>query len=246
MANKKLDELIQTHVARWLRQTLRLVRCDPSTGLPQAVCSGFLVTRGARHVLVSAGHGLGKGAWFLETGMVVPNARESILVPLRGVWQLEEIKSGEPMGSPNIDLAWVDVDVEKLRDELKNEPRLKGLSWDLPTYVGPLDGVPSKSAGYGFAAWNRVEIHKHDDDAVLVREHSFEFDMAYEGDELDSQHYRFKLARKHQGHRYYRGSSGAPIADGTGQYVSLVVGGDEATNIIWGLPLVRYREVMGL
>lgn len=242
---KVFQRLQKEFVEARLAHTLSLVRCE-SDLLPKAACSGFLVSRGMRHVVVSAGHSLRKGQWFLETGLLVPDARESVLIPLPEVWQIRETvaSTGDTDETRTIDLAWAELDVERVRARLLDEPRLAGRKHDLPTYHGPLDGVPTAAAGYGFAAWNRVQFHVAM--ATLVREPSYEFDMEYAGIEPETGLYQFKLARKHQGHPYYKGASGAPIADGTGRIVSLVLGGDGEADIIRGLPLARYSAVMGL
>lgn len=58
--------------------------------------------------------------------------------------------------------------------------------------------------------------------------------------------YVFKLARLHQGHPYYQGASGAPIAGPDGTIVSMVLQGCEKTNEIYGLPLAQYTRLLQL
>ena len=95
---------------------------------------------------------------------------------------------------------------------------------------------------YGFAASNRMEYHPAA--SILLREPSYELYMDYAG--LDANGlYVFKLARDHQGHGYYEGASGAPIADGTVQIVSMVIAGSQEEGTILGLPLASYHTVIG-
>jgi len=68
--------------------------------------------------------------------------------------------------------------------------------------------------------------------------------MEYFG-EKDEGVYRFRLSGQHKGHKIYRGSSGAPIVDYSGEIVSIVVGGCERDNEIYGVPINKYEHIIG-
>lgn len=70
--------------------------------------------------------------------------------------------------------------------------------------------------------------------------------MCYVGSRTQGGLYEFRLARPHQGRKYYKGSSGAPIADEEGLIVALVVGGEPDKDLIYGVPLARYHSVFDL
>ena len=80
----------------------------------------------------------------------------------------------------------------------------------------------------------------------LVAEGSFEIGMRYRSTRSKDDVYEFELDRPHQGHEYYYGASGSPIADETGQIVSLLLGGDPQENLLFGVPLARFNSVLGL
>ena len=80
---------------------------------------------------------------------------------------------------------------------------------------------------------------------LVERSASYETCMAYTGSNPDGR-YVFKLARAHQGHEYYRGASGAPIVSPEGVIVSMVLGGCEKKNEIYGLPLAKYTPLLNL
>jgi hypothetical protein len=69
--------------------------------------------------------------------------------------------------------------------------------------------------------------------------------MTFEGTRRSGA-YEFRLARKHQGHKYYKGASGAPIADEEGRIVALVLRGDPVRNLIIGAPIARYEGLLPL
>ena len=64
--------------------------------------------------------------------------------------------------------------------------------------------------------------------------------MRYSETDADTGLYKFELARKHQGHSYYKGASGAPIADPEGRIISMLVCGDEDEVFLYGVPLRKH------
>jgi hypothetical protein len=143
----------------------------------------------------------------------------------------------------NVDLAWALLDVDKVRTQMRNDPAIEGRTLSLPIYTGPLDQVPEQNGYYGFAAPNRVELHGT---GYMYSEASFEIGMVYRGCRTEDGLYEFELARTHQGQDFYSGASGAPIANEEGTIVSLLLSGDPARNVMWGVPLARYSQVLNI
>jgi len=79
----------------------------------------------------------------------------------------------------------------------------------------------------------------------LERRPAYEIGMEFSGEHPSEAAYVFKLARPHQGHDYYEGASGAPIADPTGKIVSVVLGGNPDANVIYGAKLANYAGLIG-
>jgi hypothetical protein len=76
----------------------------------------------------------------------------------------------------------------------------------------------------------------------LIREFACEVGMSLRARDPLTGVLTFDLARKHQGHKYYRGASGAPIADSAGHIVALLLGGDSVSDVLWGVELARFRS----
>jgi hypothetical protein len=57
-------------------------------------------------------------------------------------------------------------------------------------------------------------------------------------------YYIFKLPTKHPGHKYFKGTSGAPILNEEGELVSLVCGGDVDNDHIIGLNLKKMKSII--
>jgi hypothetical protein len=225
-------------VRHMLSMTLRLVRLSGSNE-PRAIASGFLTRVGTKYRVVSAGHAIGASqGWTIETLPV--SARETLMLTVEGVQTVTTIQPNCQIGS--LDISWADIDPQAIEEQLKNDPRRPTQPVELPLYVGPLDGQPSEGTSYGFAAWNRVEYHP--DREAIHRDASFELHLAFEGIDPSGGLYRFRIARRHQGDEYYRGASGAPIADSEGRFISMLVCGDAAQNALYGVPLARHAPAL--
>jgi hypothetical protein len=208
--------------------TVSLVRLDPSSLLPvflsdpnggHLLASGVIWADSNRLLLLCAGHTLEAGTWGLETGALDLKQRRTLVLKLA------------PAMLEGQDFGWVDL--KSVLGSIPAEARPS----TLPAYRGSI-GQPKAGEDYGFAAANRVELVKGCETADLHRDPGFEFGMRFDGRHSDGR-YVFKLAKKHQGDDYYFGSSGAPIADRSGAIVSLVSGGSEEADVIYGVPLAE-------
>ncbi len=134
------------------------------------------------------------------------------------------------------DIAWatLDVDFDVLRADSKAASRR------LPIYRGPLDALPTAEEIYTFAALNRDEWHLQAQ--AIVRETAYEAWMTYEGEDVGG--LRFRLARNHQGHNYYYGASGAPVADRTGAIVGVLTGPGREKDELLVASLARFIHAM--
>ncbi len=229
-----------------LELTVDLVRLDSQERPLCGFCSGFLIERSSKIYVLSAGHGLRRGNWYLQTHIADHTAAKSVLIPMNGVFTLTSIRL--PLEDDgvirSIDFAWCEVPFAPLAREMKAKPYLiEGKPF--LRYTGQLDTNPLADAPYTYAAHNRVQYG----DAFrsyLDQEASYETCMEYDGTEEERGLYRFKLARKHQGHAYYKGASGSPIFAPEGTVVSLLLRGDTSSDILYGLPLSQYQACVGL
>jgi hypothetical protein len=225
----------QAFVEHMLRYTVRLVRNPTTPGAEGGIGSGVLLQRPAGLVLLTAGHNFDRpGAWTLETDIVV--GRQTLMLPIPNPQRLLQVdlETGE---SSNVDVAWARLGPRRLQ----GAPEPKGEPIALNVYLGPIDGVPSAEHDYGFATYSRVELHESV--STLLRDPAWEVEMTYEGVSQTGLH-EFRLAGPHKGHDYYEGASGAPIADETGQIVSILVSGVEEENIVYGFPIHTVAELI--
>ena len=227
-----------------LHLTCRLVRMDEGYH-PVGIASGFIVERAGALLVLSAGHALREGRWCLETDVSFPSAYETVCIPLNGVLSFATL-SLPTLEIHELDFAYARLDIEMLRNEAKNNERLRGKDISFLTYRGPMfdepvGGKPRYSYASGKGATWEDESRK-----VLLRERTGEFGMTYEGRSQEGDLYCFSLPDAHKGHRYYCGASGSPIADQDGKVVSLLLKGDESANKLYGLPLKDYTHLLDL
>ena len=225
----------QAFVEHMLRYTVRLVRNPTTLEAESGIGSGVLLDRPAGLVLVTAGHNFDRpGLWTLETRIEV--AEQTLMLSIPNPQRLAQVdlETGE---SSDLDVAWARLNLEVLR----GAPELKGKTLALDVYRGPIDGTPSADHYYGFASYSQAELHSNLN--RLVRDAAWELGMTYEGTTETGLH-EFRLSGPHKGHKYYEGASGAPIADETGQIVSILVSGVKENDVLYGFPIHRVAELI--
>ena len=201
--------------------------------------SGFVVPWRNEYRLITARHVLAKGDWAVEamlpSRLVNPvteqsvrsipyDERKTLLLKLR-----PDTRSFE--ADPH-DIAFGLFDFD--RESLKSAEEI------LPLYQGPLDRHPTTDEPYAFAAANRDEHHI--EMRAVVRCVTREAYMRYLS--TDDRGLRFSLARHHQGDTYYRGASGAPIADPSGAIVAIVAGPGDGPDELRGAGVARFVQTM--
>jgi hypothetical protein len=251
-SDKEIRKGIDAFIRRMLDLTVHLVRIEG--GRPASAGSGFIYERDGRHTLFSVLHSFQPDkndpndirfdGWHLETGLVVDN--HSLLLTLPPIEFVTEltIGVGGKVDARDVDFVWGHLDVAELREKAPAEARLKGKHLTLPVYRGRIDHEPDAIHGYGFASFSKTTLVLGRN-AMLVRDPVYEVAMTFDG--YDARGLcRFKLDGEHKGDVTYHGSSGSPIADDEKNIVALVQGGDQATGIIFGVPLHRYARVIDI
>ena len=235
---ESMDEAaaMQAFVEHMLTYTIRLVRAKPNEW-PFGIASGFVIPVAGRYRIVSAGHAIAAASnWVMET--VPESETETLMLIIKAVHSVAKIPRRDKTNS--LDLAWADLNPEELKEQLAKAPKKPRTDLELPTYIAPLDAVPDPETAYGFAAWNNVEAHPMI--STLRRESRYEFAMRFVGIHPKNKLYLFEPAREFQGHEYYEGASGAPIADPNGLIISMLVGGDRDEKYLWGVPLAKHAK----
>jgi hypothetical protein len=249
--SQEVQENIRAHLAHLLGYVVNLVRGKRGRPLtePAGLASGFVVKKDDRYFLLSAGHAVNKHQWYWEMNVDLSDQRCCLCLPVGPFTLLKRFSLSEDGSSVTakrkIDVGWCELDIKKLTKQFTADPRLTGKTLEIPAYHGPLDERPVANAElYSFAAWNRgllIPVGV----LLLERSPSFEVGMRFVRENKHGK-YVFKLGRSHQGHAYYKGASGAPIATPDGKIISMVLGGSSKRNEIYGLPLADYGSLLAL
>jgi hypothetical protein len=234
MASKAEKEATGLFVDHMLSVTQRLMLFKDDEF--QTAASGVIVKIGERYFMLSAGHALVKlGVWVAETNVQCWPPKMLVL----------RIPDPVAFDTPKEDFGWAEIDMAKIEANFHKDRSMGDATLIIPHYQGPLDTPPDPKIPCGFAAYKAVEYHEPV--RKLWREPRYEINMQFVGRDEKNGLYKLALPRRHQGHDYYRGCSGAPIADATGRIVSLVIEGpeDEKEDVIWGSPLLDYVGTIG-
>jgi hypothetical protein len=225
---------------RMLATTVRLVRDAEKFPSNFGGASGFLVPRGEDFILITAGHIFyNLGRWTLETNATI--SKGTLHLPLRDVQLLVQLDLRR--GSvEKIDLAWAKITREDAKAAIADADG--PLELEFPVYSGPLDREPERDVPYGFATVTHAVFDKNLEQ--LERSECYELYLDVAEFEKTTGLVTFGLARPHQGHDYYRGASGSPIADPEGHIVAVLLGGCPKRNVLFGMSLSRYSGVISV
>ena len=243
--NHQAMENIEKLKQHLLSFTCRLVRPVQADFEILGIASGFIVVRSNVWFLLSAGHALRKGNWVLETDVSFESTNETVAIPLAAT----TFKSFNLSSPTAIDLefAFAVLNRDMLEKQAQKDSRLVGKDFDFVRYIAPLGHEPIlQKEAYSYASWNRASYELHDGKRQLRREASYEFGMTYQGRSADGRVYHFKLDGRHKGHEYYDHASGSPITDPEGKVVSLLLGGDDKTDMLYGLPIKDYLRLLDI
>lgn len=218
-----------------LALTLRLTRLDEGDHSPVGVASGFLVSLEGATYLISAGHALDKGGWVIETDMVVESECRTCCIPVNGAWIIKRFTFGKSE-LESVDISWAKIDFEAFQKSVAGNKKISGKPFEFMVYQGPFGQNPQPHTPYIYASQNRVMVYEALGKRHLEREPSYEFEMEYTGRKTKDGLFVFSIP-DHKGHPHYKGASGAPIIDPTGQIFAILVGGCEISDELYGYPL---------
>ena len=197
--------------------------------------------------MLTAGHAARRDAvWHWETNLVLETERKVMCLPLGPFTVLSTISTrARDKKVTDIDIGWCPSSTSSGSSRnFKKMPGSRTTNSSSLSTRDPSTRLSPQRRPYTFAAWNRALIIPAGV-TFVERSASYETCMTYTRSNPDGL-YVFKLARAHQGHEYYRGASGAPIVSPDGVLVSMVLGGDEKANEIYGLPLAKYTPLLQL
>lgn len=185
--------------------------------------------------LISAGHAPNEGGWVIETDMVIESECRTACIPVNGAWIIKSFTLGKSE-LESVDVSWAKIDLEAFQKGVSGNKNMSGKPFEFLTYQGTFGETPQTETPYIYASQNRVVIFEALGKRHLEREPSYELEMKYTGRKTKHGLYVFSIP-EHKGHPHYKGVSGSPIIDPTGQIFAILVGGCEISSELYGYPL---------
>lgn len=210
--------------------------------MPVKSASGCIVSYYNKKVLLTVQHATGNMEdWVIEIKYVPGQGMKSYRIGPMMFLKEGNFKTGQ-WRDVDFSYAIVPDDIQPFYQEI-SETNLK-ITKEVPKIISAVDFniTPDKKHKYGF--YGQTRISRNDKKHHVYAHHSIEIDMRFI--DIKDDMYIFKLSQEYQGHDYYRGCSGAPIINDTGDIVALVVQGCVADNIIYGIALKQYKTAIDI
>lgn len=235
MDNQIISKAYNDLINHCLALTLRLTCLKAEDHSPTGVASGFFLSLDGSTYLISAGHALNNGGWVIETDMVIESECRTACIPVNGAWIIKSFTFGNS-NSESVDVSWAKIDLDAFQKGVSGNKQITGKPFKFMTYQGPFGEMPQPQTHYIYASQNRVLVYEALGKRHLERQPSYELEMEYTGRTTKQGLYVFSIP-KHKGHSHYKGASGSPIVDPTGQIFAILVGGCEISDELYGYPL---------
>lgn len=179
--------------------------------------SGFLYQSSADKIpkIITAGHNLPESGSFIETRIIKEGKTFLINAGKFNVFY----------NFNDIDYAFSELPIETYKEELEQYKDVEFIAYQ-HKFIKAI-----KDEAYGFAVINDYAEFVIDADGYILPVYCC-YEIGLELVEQDEHLNYFKPARNFQGHEYYKGASGSPIADPEGAITSILIGGCERTGLL--------------
>lgn len=221
-----------------------LVRIGANS-LPSSHASGCLVDYGGKRLLLTVAHATGDNQrWALQIRFD-QTLKQTQLVDLG---TMNFLTSGTLGVShlKRIDFSYVQVPLSTVafRQEIETPSNMIKTERAIKVHTPTLEESPDSADLYGFCGMVLPAQEEHFGTSYVSGEFRIYENLTFlhrMGDKLV-----FKLPFGHPGHDQFEGCSGAPILNGAGVPIALVVGGCKETDEIYGLSLATYKVAIDI
>lgn len=221
-----------------------LVRVDASS-LPSGYASGCLVDYGGKRLLLTVAHAIKNDQRLALQVRFDQTRKETQLYYLDAMnFLLEHTQSTTRLKV--VDFSYVQVPSTMVAFKQNIEMPSDVIKMELPikVHTPTLRELPNTTDRYGFCGMVLSELEEHFGTTYSSGQLRIYEDLTFvrsEGDRLV-----FKLPFKHLGHDQFEGCSGAPILNGSGIPIALVVSGSQEADEIYGLSLAAYKVAIDI
>jgi hypothetical protein len=204
---------------------------------PVGFASGCLIDYSGKRMILTVAHATDNDKnWGIEVRAHENIATQVYLVGAMMFLTRRDVLNGT---TEEIDFSYATVpnDLQPYHHELDGSQKIIR---HVPKVIQVIDFAvrPDADKKYGFFGGTNYTT----EGLLLKSEGRLVIDLKFVGEEGD--YYIFLLPVKHPGHRYFRGTSGAPILDSDGKVIALVCGGCEKKHLIYGIALHPYKSAL--
>jgi hypothetical protein len=213
---KKVEKNIIKFIDFLTKVTVRISTFNEE-GILIGRSSGFLYQpeKDKIPLIITAGHKLPESGSFIETSIVKDGKLLLINAGKFNVFYKND----------DVDYAYCELPVEIYKQDIE-----KFIDVEFIVYKDKFINV-MKNEAYGFAVVNDYAEFVRSENGFLLSSYCC-FEVGLELVKQDENINYFKLAGDFQGHEYYQGASGSPIADPEGAITSILIGGCQETGLL--------------
>jgi hypothetical protein len=207
---KKIEKNALAFIKLMIEITIRIASYDKE-GKLIGRSSGFLYKKNSDSIpiVITAGHKLPEEGSFIETNIVKDGS----------ILQINAGKFNVFHNHDDIDYAYSELPVDLYKKEIE---KYDGIC--LRPYNNNFTPIDEQEA-YGFAVVNDyLEFVKLGDINALASYSCYEVGLEFI---KQNEHINYFKPLNFQGHEFYRGASGSPVADPEGKITGIIIGGTE-------------------
>jgi hypothetical protein len=219
-------------------------------GLPIDSASGCFIKGPEKDFFVTVSHATGnQGRWAFDVRWD-PEVGQTLTYQLGNMMFFKTGKLGISFPK-NLDFSYREIpkNVNSFLQILTENGEVKLSRKRLKLNIGDIT-VANKNLSYGFFGQVPVDEYNETTDLVgveaFINSPTFIGGLRFEKKVESGDYLKFSLPGEHPGHDKFGGTSGAPILDSQGRLVSLVRGGNEDENVIYGLNLYKHKAVFSV
>ena len=216
---KKDQKKIYDFVEHFSKATVRISTYNKD-GAMVGRASGFLYQPSDKQipVIITAGHKLSEVTnSFIETRIIKDGKTLLINAGKLNIFY----------NNSDIDYAYCELPVTLYKEDIESYKDVEFIAYKHEFIKA------KKDEAYGFAVINDyAEFVRNSASDGYILPSYYCYEVYLELEKQDEHLNYFKLARPFQGHEFYQGASGAPLADPEGAITSILIGGCEKTELL--------------
>ncbi len=221
--------------------SFQLVNVDSSNIPDSGLGSGCLFEHHGRKILLTVAHIKKKNRTLIAQIRFEPS-NGTLVIPLNNPIPGGLIHASKRLRKEAKDFCYLEVPptLEPYNQIIRDYD--SAILKEMPVTIFELSEIqpPDKNVSYGFCGRVDPNLAYHFGTPYFETTRTPYQGLTYIGE--DDGLFVFQLPMQHPGHEAFKGCSGTPIIGEDSSVVALVQGGDENSDLIYGIPLIKYKS----